>query len=390
VIFQEVINDDDVFLVDDILSKIKLLSVSDRLKELNINNDDKSEWLFDNAWRICQSATSESVLKLANKKRESNKNKIFSVKSSTGILYLVKSDYSFESRKPRLQLLFADQNLEIHPGDFWSHIKTTGLDNEGFVPFKNGKKPLNLLKDLIKSTVYKSQEGIFLDFFSGSASTAEAVISLNSHCGANLKFIQIQIPEDLERSYNISTGSTKKQIKETLDFLRNNSLSLKLTELGKERIRRAGQKILEENAGKDGIENLDIGFRVLKVDSTNMKDVYYTPDSLNKTTLDLFESNIKADRTDEDLLFQVMLDWGLELSLPIEPKQILDKTVYFVAGNSLVACFQPLSIELIDQIAQQQPLRFVSAERAIMNDHDKTNIRERFKQLSPETDVKFL
>lgn len=155
---QEEISDDDIVTLDNIISKVNLLSVNDKLKDLK--GVSKDGWLFDNAWRICQSVTSASVLQLANKKREYNNNLLFFVKSSTGLLYLVKSDYSSDSKKPRLQMIFADDNLSIHPGDFWGHIKTTGLDNEGFVPFKNGKKPLALLKALIKSNIGSNKEAI--------------------------------------------------------------------------------------------------------------------------------------------------------------------------------------------------------------------------------------
>lgn len=248
------------------------------------------------------------------------------------------------------------------------------------IPFSFAK-PSSLIKYLCEISRIGPND-IVMDFFAGSSTTAHAIMDLNAEHSTNRKFILIQLPEQL----NINDKNSKAG----LFFCEKNGFKNNIAEISKERIRRAGQKILADNADKQGIEKLDIGFRVLKVDSSNMKDVYYTPDSLKKANLDFFESNIKEERTDEDLLFQVMLDWGLELSLPIEPKQIADKTVYFVAGNSLVACFQPLSMELIDQIAQQRPLRFISAERAIVHDQDKTNIRERFKQLSPETDVRFL
>ena len=387
---KEDISDDDIYRLDEIVSKISLVSVSEKIKSLNLKETEKETWLFDNAWRICQSATSASVLQLANKKKGLNKNLLFFVKSSMGIPYLVKSDYSSDSKKPRLQMIFADQNLSVHPGDFWGHIKTTGLDNEGYVPFKNGKKPLALLKALIKSNIGKDKNAIILDFFSGSSSTAEAVLQLNSSLDYELKFIQIQIPEDLNISYALSSGSIKKQVKLPLDFLKANGLPEYLTELGKERIRRAGKKIIDDNKNIEGVENLDIGFRVLKVDSTNMKDVYYAPDALKQSDLLDLASNIKEDRTSEDLLFQVMLDWGLELSLPIESKTIQGKEVFYVAGNSLVACFDGINFAMVDEIAQDKPLRVVSAERAIQLDHDKTNIKERFKQLSPETEVKFI
>ena len=163
-----------------------------------------------------------------------------------------------------------------------------------------------------------------------------------------------------------------------------------ISDISKERIRRAGKKSLADNATKEGIANVDIGFRVLKIDSTNMKDVYYKPDALKQSDLLDLASNIKEDRTSEDLLFQVMLDWGLELSLPIERKTVAGKEVFYVAGNSLVACFDELNFDVVDEVAKDHPLRFVSAEKAIHLDHDKTNIKERFKQLSPDTEVKFL
>ena len=137
-------------------------------------------------------------------------------------------------------------------------------------------------------------------------------------------------------------------------------------------------------------DDLDIGFRVLKIDSTNMKDVYYTPDEYSQAELDNLESHIKEDRTGEDLLFQVMLDWGVPLSLPIEVKDIQGSLVYYVGIDSLVACFDTLTTDLIDEISKDKPLKFVSSEMAIAHDQDKTNIKARFAQLSPDTQVKFI
>ena len=214
---------------------------------------------------------------------------------------------------------------------------------------------------------------IILDFFAGSSTTAHAILKLNAEDHGNRKFIMVQLPEQTdEKSEAYKLGYKT------------------IAEISKDRIRRAGKKILGENADKEGIENLDIGFRVLKIDSTNMKDVYYTPDALKQADMLDLASNIKEDRTAEDLLFQVMLDWGLELSLPIERKIVAGKEVFYVAGNSLVACFDELTFNVVDEIAKDHPLRFVSAEKAIHLDHDKTNIKERFKQLSRDTEVKFL
>ncbi|MGK8253182.1 hypothetical protein [Moraxella lacunata] len=135
---------------------------------------------------------------------------------------------------------------------------------------------------------------------------------------------------------------------------------------------------------------MDTGFRVLKIDSSNMKDVYYQPHALTQADLVEMTSHIKDDRTDEDLLFQVMLDFGVPLSLPIDCRTIDGQNVYFVAGNSLVACFDGLSTTIVDEVAKVAPLRFVSSERAIAYDQDKTNIKERFGQLSAQTDVRFI
>ncbi|UNW11159.1 site-specific DNA-methyltransferase (plasmid) [Acinetobacter indicus] len=233
-------------------------------------------------------------------------------------------------------------------------------------------KPTKLIQRIMK-LLKDEKDYIILDFFAGSSTTADAVMQLNAEDGGNRKFIMVQLPEQTdEKSEAYKAGYAN------------------IAEISKERIRRAGKKILDDNAGKESIENLDIGFRVLKIDSSNMKDVYYTPDALKQADMLDLASNIKEDRTADDLLFQVMLDWGLEISLPIERKTVAGKEVFYVAGNSLVACFDELTFDVVDEVAKDRPLRFVSAEKAIHLDHDKTNIKERFKQLSRDTEVKFL
>ncbi|TPS27136.1 DNA methyltransferase, partial [Acinetobacter baumannii] len=232
-------------------------------------------------------------------------------------------------------------------------------------------KSTSLIQRIIN--ISTSKEDLILDFFAGSSTTAHSVMQLNADDNGNRKFIMVQLPEQTDTKSEAYKAGYKS-----------------IAELSKDRIRRAGKKIVEENADKVGIENLDIGFRVLKIDSTNMKDVYYTPDSYKQVDILDLADHIKEDRTSEDLLFQVMLDWGLELSLAIERKTIQGKEVFYVAGNSLVACFEEINFAMVDEIAQDKPLRVVSAERAIQLDHDKTNIKERFKQLSPETEVKFI
>lgn len=279
--------------------------------------------------------------------------------------------------RPKLKRFLCDVKDGVSRPTIWDWV---GYGNNGSqhiqellgnINIFDTPKSLELMKELVSFST--SNDDVILDFFAGSATTAHAINQINvEDCGAR-KYILVQLPEvTSEKSEPYKSGFKI------------------VSDISKERIRRAGKKILEENARKDGIENLDIGFRVLKIDSSNMKDVYYTPDALKQSDLLDLASNIKEDRTSEDLLFQVMLDWGLELSLPIERKTIAGKEVFYVAGNSLVACFDDLTFDVVDEVAKDHPLRFVSAEKAIHLDHDKTNIKERFKQLSPDTEVKFL
>ena len=172
-------------------------------------------------------------------------------------------------------------------------------------------KPIQLINRMLEITTYQDQKDVIMDFFSGSATTAHAVMDLNAKDGGNRKFIMVQLPESCpEKSEAFKAGY------ETI------------AEIGKERIRRAGKKILEGECHESW--NRDVGFRVLKVDTSNMAEVYYSPDKVEQTQLDMFTYNIKPDRSPEDLLFQVLLDWGVDLSLPIEKKTIFGKTVFIV------------------------------------------------------------
>ncbi len=159
-----------------------------------------------------------------------------------------------------------------------------------------------------------------------------------------------------------------------------------IADIGKERIRRAGKRIIES---KSTTEPLDVGFRVFKIDTSNMKDVYYTPDEVKQVNLELFADHIKEDRHPEDLLFEVMLDWGLDLSLPIEKEIIQDKTVFFVDGNVLAACFDTgITEDMVKILAQSRPLRVVFRDDGFGSDSVKINVEQIFKLLSPGTEVK--
>jgi len=211
----------------------------------------------------------------------------------------------------------------------------------------------------------------------------------------------IQLDENLDYSYKKATDGTKKEIEEIIVFLDSINKPHILSELGKERIRRAGKKIKEEleakNAqlelGEEPIDTskLDIGFRVYKTDSSNMKDVFYHPTALKQEQLSAFESNIKEDRTPEDLLTQVVLDLGLELSLPIEKREILSNNVFIVQQNALVACFDDdINFEIVNEIANLKPLKVVFKDASFVDDKDRINVEERFKRLSPETVITVL
>ena len=231
-------------------------------------------------------------------------------------------------------------------------------------------KPTSLLQHLISITC--GTDGIFLDFFSGTASFAQAVISQNNKDSGQRHFILVQLPE-----------------KTDIDSEASKAGYYNLCEIGKERIRRAGAKIKEESPLTT--QNLDTGFRVLKLDSSNMKDVYYTPDETTRTLFDSAIENIKEDRTDEDLLFQVMLELGVMLSSKIETTTIAGKQVFDVADGFLIACFEKgLTDEIITEIAKKKPYYFVTRDYSMASDSVATNFDQIFATYSPETVRKVL
>ena len=268
-------------------------------------------------------------------------------------------------------------------------------------------------------------DDIILDFFAGSATTAHAVMQLNAEDGGKRKFIMVQLPEACDEKSEAFKAGYKT-----------------IAEISKERIRRAGKKILEEmepqntqntrkketgellKFGKADpsvssvcsvVKNkLDTGFRVLKVDSSNMADVYYAPDAVEQNLLNLLTENIKDDRTSEDLLFQVLLDWGVDLTLPITKEiittenteytenskdknsmpsvcSVVKNEVFFVDGNALAACFAKdgeISEKFCKELAGRQPLRVVFRDSGFKDDSVKINVEQIFKLMSPHTDVK--
>jgi adenine-specific DNA-methyltransferase len=231
-------------------------------------------------------------------------------------------------------------------------------------------KPTSLLNRLIEIGTSSAEEHIVLDFFAGSSSTADAVLQSNAKDGGDRVYIMCQIDEPV----NAKSEAAKAGF-------------ASIAEISKERIRRAGTKILEGDCHPDW--NRDVGFRVLKIDSSNMADVYYTPDATTQADLLLRVDNIKQGRTAEDLLFQVLLDWGVDLTLPITRETVEGKTVFTVAGTALIACFDNgVDEALVKTLASRKPLRVVFKDMGFKDDATKINVKQIFKSLSPDTDVK--
>lgn len=233
-------------------------------------------------------------------------------------------------------------------------------------------KPTKLIEYFASFVVNESEEKdfIFMDFFAGSCSSAQAIMQLNARDGGNRKFIMVQLDEPCAEGSDATKAGYST-----------------IPKLSRERIRRAGKKILEGECHPDW--NRDVGFRVLKVDTSNMKDVYYRPDELEQSDLLDMVDNVKEGRTAEDLLFQVLVDWGVDLTLPIRRETVQGKTVFFVDDNALVACFdRGITEDLVKELAGHEPLRVVFRDNGFVSDAVKINVEQIFRQLSPTTDVK--
>lgn len=245
------------------------------------------------------------------------------------------------------------------------------IDLMGTKTFDNPKN-VNLLLRCLKMITKFDKDSLILDFFSGSATTAHAVMQLNSEDGGNRKFIMVQLPEKTEEKSEAFKAGYKN-----------------ICEIGKERIRRAGKKIKEESPLTT--QDLDTGFRVLKLDSTNMQDIYYSPKDISQADLFSQVDNVKPDRTGEDLLFQVMLELGATLDSKIETTTIAGKTIYNVAEGYLVACFAPdITDDVVKAIAQMQPAYAVLRDTSMKDDSTATNFEQIFKTYSPDTVTKIL
>jgi adenine-specific DNA-methyltransferase len=304
---------------------------------------------------------------------------------------------------PRIKRFLSEVKNTVTPFTIWKYSEV-GHSQDAAQKLKelfDGKdyfdypKSIELIKRIL--VLYSNSDSIILDFFSGSATTAHAVMQLNAEDGGNRKFIMVQLPEKTdEKSEAYKAGYQN------------------ICEIGKERIRRAGKKIAAPSGSPEGGEKertpnlfdnaesaqllpsgevgrgLDVGFRVYRLDTSNMQDVYYRPQDYKQDMMtELFANHIKPDRTPDDLVAQVMLDWGLPLSLPINQTTIAGKTVYKVAGNALYCCFdEQISEDFARAVAPEKPLRIVFHDYAFANDTAKENVRQLLKQLSGETEMR--
>ena len=285
---------------------------------------------------------------------------------------------------PRLKRFLSEVSGGRVPQTLWSY-KEVGHTQEAkrelldYVSFKNTEnvlnsvKPTKLLKRAIKIATSANSDDIVMDFFAGSAPAGQAVVALNMEDGGNRRYILVQIPEVLPAPED---GF------ETI------------ADLAKSRLRNFSAKVESDSNSQEGSSGdlkLDVGFRYFKIDTSNMNEVYYIPDAVRQDLLSDQVDNIREDRTAEDLLFQVLLDWGVDLALPITQQIIAGRTVYFVDGNALVACFDiGIDEDFIKQLVGHKPLRVVFRDAGFASDSVKINVGQLFKLLSPATEIKTL
>ena len=293
-----------------------------------------------------------------------------SVESIKTLLKARKIKDGFEIEIGKTETLFKTiwNDTRYDSNEYGTKILNSLIDGAGFT----FPKSLWTIYDAVEAVCRNDKDAIILDFYAGSSTTAHAVMQLNSDDGGNRKFIMVQLPEECDpKSEAAKAGYAN------------------IAEISKERIRRAGAKILEGDCHPDW--DKDIGFRVLKVDSSNMKGVYYRPDEIDQADLLSSVDNIKADRTAEDLLFQVLVDWGVDLTLSIRHEKVEGKSVYFVDKDALVACFESgINESLVKSLATHKPLRVVFRDNGFASDDVKANIAQIFRQTSPDTDIKVI
>lgn len=340
-------------------SKWKVTPLAQYLKNYNsLSEEEINQWKIQNADKLVYRTNSKTITSYIR----SNPN-------SPTFLKLKNADGNEIVKWEDKEMLFLDKYLEEYIGDIWLDISTINLNKEtGSIVFENGQKPLALLERIIRAG--STSGDIIIDFFSGSATTAHAVMRLNAEDGGKRQFIMVQLPEECDKTSEAYKAGYKN-----------------ICEIGKERIRRAAKQIKEEHPES----NFDGGFRVFKLADSNMKDVYYNPAEYTQDLLDKMTSNIKEDRNDMDLLYGCMLEWGLPLSYPHTSEKVGSYTIHTVNNGDLVACFdENVTEDIIRHIAAKKPLRVVFRDAGFTDSPAKINVGELFKLLSPDTKVKVI
>ena len=349
----------DLVKADYICSKISLKPLDSLFGERNATTEDeKLRAKYDNAWRIVRDVATTTVARnLADQKKVDTGAGFFLVVTPKKKKYLIKSDYNQQSEQPRIRLLFADQYLTTNPGDFWQDIKTTGLDNEGGVDFRNGKKPLKLLDRLLRISTASSD--LVLDFFAGSCTTAHAALTLNKEDTGERRFIMVQLPERCD-----GPSEPKQAGFNTI------------ADIGRERIRLAGREMRRENPDYAG----DLGFRVFKLDTSNIRAWEPDRNDLEGTLLNSI-NHLKPDRSQDDILYELLLKLGLDLCVPIESRTIAGKPVRSVGAGTLIVC---LAENIVQAEVEPLALGIVAWHKELAPDRDSTVV---FRDSAFEDDV---
>ena len=383
-----------------------LETLTNYMKDNNINKEDL-QWKKENSYRICSSKPNTALLDLAQNIEFSSQ--LYFLKNKSEDIKLIRTDYNRETETARIELLFAEDKLESYFGDHWDDIATTGgIAKEGEVPYPNAKKPLKLLKRLLDTVVSDDRNATILDFFSGSATTAHAVMQLNSEDDGNRKYIMVQLQEDLEKHLEQTTQSKeRKTIKKSIEFLQEIEKPLLLTEIGKERIRRAGEKIKQEveeynsklKLGEEPKKVPDIGFKVFKVDDTNIK--WYDIDNLNENNQYSFDDPDSLDfvvgSNDIDIVYEIMLRQNdVPLSESLEVLTDIGNRTYLYASSYLICLETEITEEMVEKLASLEPLpiKFVFRDSAFkdnisLKDETFRRLRSLIERNSGESKVSY-
>lgn len=361
-------SNEEIELLESIVSLWKVESCSDALKRLGLDKKEHEQWKYENAWRIIQIATLTGNARDRAKEKKAvfgSAPSFFSIITPQKKCYLISGSFNEDVELPRCKVLFADDYLTVHPGDFWSDIKTTGLDNEGGVPFKNGKKPLKLLERVIKMS--REKDFIVLDFFAGSGTTGEAVMTQNAMDGGSRKFVLVQLPE----VEGLDAEMTAEGFKSIADVTR-------------QRIKKSGKRIAATlKVSEKGVP--DTGFRSFRLNESNFAvwDANAIEGDESKLEQQLFAQveHVLPGRTNQDILFELMLKSRYELTTPVERLKVGKCEVWKVAGGEMVAVIDAgLTVEVIREIASWKPVSVVILDRCFgADDSLKANARKIFE-----------